>query len=295
MAAMDRCRRRPGELQFTESPVGALHLAELLPGAVHQRFLVGLDGAHAGGCGGAITRVDVQAAQPPGRLGVAVDGVALGRPTPVQRGAERRDAPRIAGPSVGSGIDGALERRGDGLADRVGDRLAFLLDRAQSTFQADDRAGRVGTQFGQPRTGGAEVHRPPTDGGGYRSRLQPLDERLEVTDRAGGELPVVVHREAELGRCVIARVPRRRDAGLGTDRFAEPGGDSGVECRNKTGVVRRQRVEAAGAQQAGERQPFVASQGLLRRRSFGGDGLGVDPRPRLGQVGQLAPLGSPAG
>ena len=99
---------------------------------------------------------------------------------------------------------------------------------------------------------------------------------------------MVVHREAKLGRCVIARVPRRRDAGLGTDRFAEPGGDSGVECRNKTGVVRRQRVEAAGAQQAGERQPFVASQGLLRRRSFGGYGLGVDPRPRLGQVGQLA-------
>ena len=80
-----------------------------------------------------------------GRLGVAVDGVALGRPTPVQRGAERRDAPRIAGPSVGSGIDGALERRGDGVADRVGDRLALLLDRAQSTFQADDRAGRVGS------------------------------------------------------------------------------------------------------------------------------------------------------
>ena len=287
----DRAQVQPGrcldrQLGAGEQRVGRQHRADLLPAGRHQVLLLAADhlGAETGGHPG--PRVEVQLPEPSGR---GAHAEAVDRPRAVERRADRAVVGVAAG-RVGDGVEQLAERRRQRGRDVLEASVA-LLHGTQRAVHLDDPL-RVAVGEVHRAAGGADVQldradrRCPVAAVADLERLEAPGQALEVAGGAGRELPVEVERQGDL----ILAGPRRAERLIGERRQPQAAPHAGIERRHEAGEPAPTRPQSSRTQQARHVTIGVALQrpGRLQARALGDQQLRVGPRPRPGQVAELA-------
>ena len=214
---------------------------------------------------------------------------AVARPRAVQRRADRAVVGVAAG-RVGDGVEQLAERRRQRGRDVLEASVA-LLHGPQRAVHLDDPL-RVAVGEVHRATGGADVQldradrRCPVAAVADLERLEAPGQALEVAGGAGRELPVEVERQGDL----ILAGPRRAQRLIGEGRQPQAAPHAGIERRHEAGEPAPARPQSPRAQQARHVTIGVALQrpGRLLARALGDQQLRVGPRPRTGQVAELA-------
>ena len=278
-----RCLNR--QLSVGEQRVGRHH-RDLLPACGHQVFLLATDhlGAEPGGHPG--SRVEVQLPEPASR---GAQAEAVDRPRAVERRADRAVV-GVAARRVGDGVEQLAEWRRQRSRDVLETSVA-LLHGPQRAVHLDDPL-RVPLREVHRAAGGADVQLDradrwcPVGAVADLERLEAPGQALEVAGGAGRELPVEVQRQGDL----ILAGPRRAERLIGEGNQPQPAAHACIERRDETSEPARPGLEAPRAQQARHVTIGVALQrpGGLETRALGDQQLRVGPRPRTGQVTELA-------
>ncbi len=278
-----------GELGEGDRPVGALHLAELGPGGLHELLLVALHHPRAQPCRDPVRRGEVEVGEP-------VRAAHL-RLTPVQRGVHLRSEDRHVRDRAGRLLRPLDPGRQVELLSQLGGRglgptgvLCRGLLRCwwgrgvQGAAQHLLRAGRSRGQRGQRAAGFGGVDHHPADLVRGRHALEPQRQGGEVAVRPGAELPGVVDRQDD--RAGGGRCPRWGEGATGQAApGARPDVGGGYEGSQVAGVLgQHPRREQPGEVHRGELRGEPGGQ----RRGLGLGDLGVGPQVGIGQRRQLA-------